>query len=299
MSSLVIDHGNPWWLSPNVWAVPTSDPNEPSPGETSPVVNNQYFLVANVRNTSSSDVLNAEVYFWWANPSLGILTTANANLVGTSSVSVAGNSSNTSLELAPWTPSFVNNGHECLIAAVVEGGGAPPTILDGNNDPTVAQHNLGVINIAGHMMGRFSYAFQVCNPSRIEQRFTIHAERAPIEQAGPFLASLRETRGGAVKGTRKGAEKSVSHGAAEGALTLGFVQAPCPQPPDYDHAQPVLDDVRLAPFACTGFTLVGVLEKGEGLIHVSQRIGDRIIGGLSVLVLAEKENEHERRSEHR
>jgi hypothetical protein len=82
-------------------------------------------------------------------------------------------------------------------------------------------------------------------------------------------------------------------------LKLGFVQAACPHPRDYDHAKPVLDDVRLAPFACTGFTLVGVLEKGEGLIHVSQRIGDRIVGGLSVLVLTEKENGHERRSEHR
>jgi hypothetical protein len=100
--------------------VPTSDPNEPSPGAVSPFVDSQYFLVANVLNTSSSDVLNAEVYFWWADPSLGILATANAHAVGKSSVSVVGNGSNTSLEPSPWTPSFVNNGHECLIAAVVE-----------------------------------------------------------------------------------------------------------------------------------------------------------------------------------
>ncbi len=89
---------------------------------------------------------------------------ANANFVGKSSVSVAGNSSNTSLELSPWTPSYVNNGHECLIAAVVEGDASPPTILDGNNDPTVAQHNLGVVNLGGQM--------EVTSPIRF--RFAIH-----------------------------------------------------------------------------------------------------------------------------
>jgi hypothetical protein len=284
MSSLVIDHGNPWWLSPNVWAVPTSNPNEPSPGEISPVVNSQYFLVANVRNTTADDILNAEVYFWWANPALGILTTTNANYVGKSSVSVVGNGSNTSLELSAWTPSYVNNGHECLIAAVVEGGGSPPTILDGENDPTVAQHNLGVLNLGGQMEGHFSYPFQVCNPSRIERRFTIHAERAPVELAAPFVPSLRE---GATKAYKRGGEV---------ALKLGFVDEVCPHPRSIDHAKPILEDVRLAPFACTGFTLVGVLETGEALIHISQRIGDKIVGGLSVLVLSKKEHRHERRS---
>jgi hypothetical protein len=284
MSNLVIDHGNPWWLSPNVWAVPTSNPNEPSPGEISPIVNSQYFLVANVRNTSANDVLNAEVYFWWANPALGILTTANANFVGKSSVSVVGSGNNTSLELSAWTPTYVNNGHECLIAAVVEGGGSPPTILDGANDPTVAQRNLGVVNLSGHMEGHFSYPFQVCNPSRVEQSFTIHAESAPVELAAPFLPSLRERAG---ETSRR----------AEGRIPrLGFVDEVCPDPRNIDHAKPVLEGVRLAPFACTGFTLVGFLEAREALIHISQRIGDRIVGGLSVLVLSHREHAHERRS---
>lgn len=277
MSDLIIGHGNPWWLSPNVWAVPTSSPDEPSPGEISPVVNNQYFLVANVTNTSPDDVLNAAVYFWWANPSLGILTTANANYVGKSSVSVAGNTSNTSLELSPWTPSYVNNGHECLIAAVVEDGGAPPTVLDGDNDPTVAQHNLGVVEITGQMKGFFSFPFQVCNPSRLEQRFTIHVERAPIELAAPFLPSRRESR------------------EAEHVPRLGFVSELCPDPRSIERAKNVLEDVRLASFTCTGFTLVGVLDHGEALIHVTQRLGERTVGGLSVLALSTtKEREHGR-----
>jgi hypothetical protein len=281
MSSLVIDHGNPWWLSPNVWAVPTSNPNEPSPGEISPVVNSQYFLVANIRNTSSAEVLNAAVYFWWANPSLGIITSANANLVGTSSVSVPGSASNTSLELSPWTPSFVNNGHECLIAAVVEGGGPPPMVLDGANDPTVAQHNLGVVNLPMHR-GHFSYPFQICNPFRAHRSFTVHAERAPIDHAAAFLRSRRDAI-------------QVSTGDGEVAK-LGFVQAPCPQPSDFEHARPVLEEVRLEPYSCTGFTLVGIVEKGDALIHLTQRLGDKIVGGLSILVLTGRKDSHERRS---
>ena len=228
----------------------------------------------------------ATVYFWWADPSLGIITTANAHSVGTSSVSVPGSASNTSLELSAWTPSFVNNGHECLIAAVVEGGGPPPMVLDGANDPTVAQHNLGVINLGMHMQGRFSYPFQICNPFRTQRRFTVHAEGAPIDQAAPFLAPLRGAAYTPAKGGKNGGQVG----------KLGFVQVPCPHPSDFDHARPVLEDIRLEPYACTGFTLVGVVEKGDALIHVTQRIGDKIVGGLSILVLAEREDSHERRS---
>jgi hypothetical protein len=294
MSSLVIDHGNPWWLSPNVWAVPTSNPNEPSPGEVSPVVNSHYFLVANVRNTSAAEVLNATVYFWWADPSFGVITTANAHPVGTSSVTVLGNASNTSLELSAWTPSFVNNGHECLIAAVVEAGGSVPTVLDGANDPTVAQHNLGVVNLGMHKEGRFSYPFQICNPFRVQRRFTVHAERAPLEHAAPFLASLRDE----ARASRKGATPARKESGGENGAhvgKLGFVHMPCPDPRDFDHARPVLEDILLESHACTGFTLVGAVEKGDALIHVTQRLGEQIVGGLSILVLAEREDSHERR----
>jgi hypothetical protein len=270
MSSLVIDHGNPPWLSPNVWVVPTSNPNEASPGEVAPVVGSQYYAVANVRNTSESLVLNATVYFWWADPALRVITSVNAHLIGTSSVSVLGNASNTSLELTPWTPSFVNRGHECVIAAVVEGGGPPPNILDGANDPTVAQRNLGVVKTGAMKKWRFAYPFQVCNPSRLEQSFSIHARKAPIEQAAPLLKQNVEVYARALK--------------------LGFVKAICPESEDFEHAKPVLEDIRLAPFACTGFTLAGVLEEGQALIHVTQEIGNKIVGGLSVLVISEKEH---------
>lgn len=265
MAGLVIDHGNPWWLSPNVWVVPVTNPGEASPGELAPVVNQHYYAVANVRNTTNADILNATVYFWWADPSLGILTSANAHPIGTSSVSVNAGQVNSTLELTQWTPSFVNNGHECIIAAVVTGGGQPPSVLDGANDPTVAQRNLGVVLTGPH--GRFHYPFQVCNPSRVEQTFVIGARTAPIEDAQPFLKD-QPTKGGILQ----------KH---------GFLGSICPDPEEYAHAKPVLEGIKLAPFSCTGFSLVGTLEGGPVLVHVTQQVGDQVIGGLSVLVAPE------------
>jgi hypothetical protein len=61
-----------------------------------------------------------------------------------------------------------------------------------------------------------------------------------------------------------------------------------PAPAAYDTAHPVLEGVRLAPLTCTGFSLVGVLQEGMSLIHVTQTFEGRIVGGLSVLVLAEE-----------
>lgn len=272
MAGLVIDHGSPsWWLSPNVWVVPTTTPGEGSPGEIAPVVNQHYYIVANVRNITNADILNATVYFWWANPSLGILTSANAKLIGTSSVSVLAGQTNSTLELTPWVPSFVNNGHECIIAAVVTGGGSPPSVLDGQNDPTVAQRNLGVVLTGPH--GRFHYPFQVCNPSRVEQTFVVQARQAPIDDAKSFFKDHFPEHG-----------KLQKH---------GFLRSSCPDPEEYGDAKPILEGVKLAPFSCTGFTLVGTLEGEPVLLNVTQQVGDRVVGALSVLITSERKHEHE------
>jgi len=273
MSGLVIEHGNPWWLSPDVWVVPTSDPSAPSPGVPNPVVGEQYYATANVHNPTTQDILNATVYFWWANPSLGVLTTVNANLIGTSSVSVSAEQTANTLSLTPWEPSFQNNGHECIIAAVVEDGGQPPLVLDGDNDATVAQHNLGVVQLGTETKGRFHYAFQVANPHRLRRSFTIAAHQAPIADVERLLTgSLR---------------KAAAEAPAKEVTGLGFLPSPCPEPHEDRGAKAALKGVELEPFASTGFSLVGNLKGGAALIHVTQSIEDRVVGGLSVLLLPE------------
>ncbi len=282
MSGLQINHGNPWWLSPDVWVVPSDNPSDPSPGTLAPVVGQPYFATANVNNPTSATVQNATVYFYWANPSLGVITSVNAMPIGSSSVTVnAGQTTNT-LSLGTWVPSFINGGHECVIAAVVPPGGQPPTVLDGANNPAVAQHNLGVVQTGAQMQHRFHYAFQVCNTARVKRAFSIHAHEAPLAHAEPFLKRHPEHR------------KALAHpGKIE---TLGFLHSACPDPSEFPHALPHLNEIHIEPMSCTGFSLVGTLHGGAAFIHVTQVIDEKIVGGLSVLVLTQGESSDARHS---
>jgi hypothetical protein len=284
MGGLFIGQGDPWWLSPNVWAVPVGNPNLPSPGVLHPVVGEQYYLNANVGNDSSQPFLDVNVYFFVANPSVGIITSVNAKLIGTwsgeidpalpnpliSTVSSGGPPSYS----PPWIPAIENHGHECIIAAIVEGALTPPAVLNGDNyPPTIAQHNLGVVQTSAQMKGRFHYAFEVWNTARVERSFTVTAEAARPADAARILKSLGQE---ASYGERYG---NPEH--------LGFVQTRSPAPSELDAAHPVLEAVKLAPLSCTGFSLLGTLRGGRSLIHVTQRFEDQIVGGLSLLVVAE------------
>ncbi len=109
---LEIHDGDPWWDSPDIWTVPGSDP-EGAAG--SPIAGTTCYLWANVTNNGKSSVEDAVVRFYWADPSVGFDRTT-ANLIGTSSVTLAAGASTDVLCLTPWIPEFVNEGHECVHA---------------------------------------------------------------------------------------------------------------------------------------------------------------------------------------
>ena len=46
--------------------------------------------------------------------------------------------------------------------------------------------------------------------------------------------------------------------------------------------------VKIAPRSCLAFTLTGVLPEGNALINVTQTRDERVVGGLSVLAMAEE-----------
>jgi hypothetical protein len=58
-------------------------------------------------------------------------------------------------------------------------------------------------------------------------------------------------------------------------------------PLELDAPPPLLEGVKLAPLSCTSFSLVGTLREGISLIQVTQKFEERIVGGLSVLIVAE------------
>lgn len=69
---------------------------------------------------------------------------------------------------------------------------------------------------------------------------------------------------------------------------LGFIDKHCPNEADFKKAKPVIKAIEVSAGGRKGMTLVGKL-KGEGaLVHVLQKDGDQIVGGLSALVLSEK-----------
>ena len=83
---LEIRDGNPWWMSPDLWVVPGSDPTGP-PG--TPVAGDMAYLWAQVRNIGESRVENVTVRFYWANPAVGVDRTT-ANFVGSANVTLDG-----------------------------------------------------------------------------------------------------------------------------------------------------------------------------------------------------------------
>ncbi len=153
---LVVRDGSPWWMSPDIWVVPGSDPMG-APGQ--PVVGERAFLWTRVQNSGDTRVTNASVRCWWADPSTAI-TRATAHRIGTSAVALEPGETKEVLCLSPWTPTNANGGHQCLIAeAFAPSDPLPPyletTPFDPPGDRHVAQRNVTVLLVAPAMSMAF------------------------------------------------------------------------------------------------------------------------------------------------
>jgi hypothetical protein len=168
-------------------------------------------------------------------------------------------------------PSFVNEGHECVLAETFCPADPLPPGPDFNasTDRHVGQHNLSVV-MAG-MMGRFHFGFEVHNPTRKEQLVTVNMEMGKVEQ-------LRKVA------LRLGKDFRIPNRFDE-IQELGLVSSACPNEEEIKHAQPKIEGLKLPAYGVTGYSLVGRLKGDAALIHVEQRVGQRATGGLSVLVL--------------
>ena len=145
-----INHGNPWYLSPDIWVVPGDDPDG-TPGI--PAAGEGSYVWARVHNTGTVEVENVEVDFYWGNPAT-TLTPGSCTLIGSSFVSPPPGDAEV-LCVSQWVPSWVNNGHECLIVQLIEPGSTPPSPavpFNPQSDPQCAQHNLSLLASTGTMM---------------------------------------------------------------------------------------------------------------------------------------------------
>jgi hypothetical protein len=266
---LEIQDGSPWYLSPDIWTVPGSDPTG-APG--TPIVGEPCYMWARVHNNGSTQANNAQVRFYWANPSVGF-DRNTANLIGTANVSLAPGEVREVLCLTPWVPVYVNGGHECVLAEAFHPTGDPLPASPVFNVPTdrhVAQRNLSVVYAFKLNGGMFSASFSVCNSSRKDQTFRIFAKPGRLEELKPLVKQLG---------------RDVPLQAAGELKNVGFAMDPCPDERAMKEAVPVIERFTVKGKVCSGLTLVGQLEGDAALIHVIQEADGKEVGGLSVLVL--------------
>lgn len=137
-----------WWESPAIWVVPGQDPLG-APGQ--PVAGQPAYLWALVRNSGDVDVSGARVDFWWSNPATGVTRTLSTR-IGSAFVNLAAGAAGDVLCLVPWTPTIVNDGHECLVAEVVSAAdplpAPPPDVFNPPAYRQIAQRNLTVLQAA-------------------------------------------------------------------------------------------------------------------------------------------------------
>ncbi|SDL90736.1 hypothetical protein [Paracoccus chinensis] len=156
MGNVEIRDGSPWWyLSPDIWVVPGSDP-QGAPGV--PVAGKPAFVWARLTNHAGFGIQNVQVDFFWAVPTPQI-TRASANPIGTAFADLAPAGQPGSevevLCLTPWPVVMVNGGHECLIAEARYPGSSVPASLAVFDPPTyseMAQKNLTVLAASMMMM---------------------------------------------------------------------------------------------------------------------------------------------------
>jgi hypothetical protein len=144
--------GDVFWESPDIWIAegdPSTTPDLPAGPGGVIRAGTANTLYAHVWNLGLAPILGVRVEFYWLDPSLG-LDPATIHLVGTTSVDLA---PRVSLEchhlvkcLTPWVPTFVNNGHECLIVRVSSiGDPIGPDEWNAQVNRHVGQRNVSVV----------------------------------------------------------------------------------------------------------------------------------------------------------
>lgn len=291
--SLTIRKGSKhWWLSPDIGVTPLADSNPKFPGVGHPVENDTYNVWVRLHDHGKAEVAALTWNLWvcWVVPTAGGIEVESSKThflfpgapitvpVPTKGpgIPVGGQMLGIDYNIT-WKPVRENHGHECLIALAYKFEKiTPPKTLDGNATDTeyftIAQKNLGVLQGASHKR-RFQYAFQACNGADEIRQFVIAAQQGPLSDIEAFLPGM------------PGGESILQKpGQVEG---LGIIESAQPDPAQLDGATAVLPSVSIGPRSCQPFTLVGSLQEGNALIHVTESLGEEVVGGLSVLVLAE------------
>lgn len=279
---LIIHHGSPhWWLSPDIWLA-NAPSTSGSPHVANPAAGSTYDVWVRVTNptkaTLSTALLKWNLEVVWAYPFAGSIPLSSLPagdvLNSTGLDAIPGGTSVDIKCTNTWTP---KTGHECIVAWTNASNIAYPSspYLEGDAGPannwSIAQHNFIVLPVK---MRKFHLAFQVCNGVAKELSFDIAARQAPLETIEALLPGVP---GGLTLLNRQG---KVEH--------LGLVASKDASADELDQA-PAQLTVTIGPQSCQAFTLGGVLPGGNALINITQTRQERVVGGLSVLAMADEQ----------
>ncbi len=154
--------GAPFWESPDIFLLagvtPSMAPAVPAQlGQIalSGQPNTIYAHVWNFGKSSSNEVI---VEFYWCNPSLGI-DASTVQIIAQTTARLGSKTSGHNHKLVmcpePWTPTFVNGGHECLLVRVWDNPADVPgnPKFDASQNRHVAQRNIHVVDTSGGGVG--------------------------------------------------------------------------------------------------------------------------------------------------
>ena len=270
---LLIRDGSPdWYLSPDIWVVPGTDPTGPA---GPPVAGQPAYLWAHVANTGTEDVTGVQVQFYWANPALQVLR-STATLVGTATADIPAGGSQDVLCLVPWIPVMVNLGHECLVVQAISPSDPLPNPLPDDFDPPayrqVAQKNLTVLPAT---MMSIMHTITLSATKRADKAVTVSAEvggtldRLSLERLG--LHNAKPTKNGVVE---VGLTTQPHCAGEKGHLGEAKLQLRVPK----GEQRAVYASVRAKSLGPDEYQLV----------RITERAGDKLLGGLAFVAVSDK-----------
>lgn len=280
---VLIHDGSPqWWLSPDIWVVPGTDPNG-SPGP--PIAGAPAYLWARVSNIENAPANGTRVDFYWADPSAQVVVGV-ATQIGSAFVDLAAGDTQDVLCLVPWIPVVVNDGHECVIAVAHAPGDTiplPNPLPNGYPFDPPAHDQIAQLNLSVLLAARLTMplVLTVNAIGRVDKRASLAVEfgealdERTLEQLGLHKMRPARQRYVEVSLNREPScchEQSDSHGKCElevhvkrGTSIPIYVSLHSPN-----------------------------LPRGEyQLVHIVERGSERVLGGVSYVVVNKCEHEHE------
>ena len=285
MSAHLLIHDGPlpyWWVSPDIWVVPGADPNGP-PG--SPIAGKAAYLWARVSNIGNVAANGTRVDFYWANPSAQ-LAVGVATQIGSAFVDLDPGDTQDVLCLVPWIPVIVNGGHECVLAVAHGAGDTNPIPdplpngypFDPPSHDQIAQLNLSVLD-AGMQGAPLSISVNAMRRSEKQAHLAVEFGREVDERVLAHMA-VRDLRP-----------------AQKNLLEVSLSREPrCGEHPD-PHGKTELEvDVPRGTWVPV---FVNIHAKNLGhnqyqMVHIVERSGKKIVGGVSYLVVNRRSNEEEK-----